>query len=168
MRQILLQPKTAEKVVEDLEVLLNDVQEEISDLISDGDQQETEAISRLTKRADNLVELVAELRLTRVIVAPVSETPEMQRERQRREIIDEVATTFFGLITDFDNDVIEEQVEEYMALVGLVPLVPLDKDDDEIVGQYLEYEREERRIYRQAWLELAKKLMDEFAGTEAQ
>lgn len=164
MRQILLSPRTAKLLENDLEMLRGMIAEEISDLASDGTEEDDEAITVHVARLARLLELRQELVLTDVILPAVEETQEQKEARLEKEIVGQVADEMLSNITDLDDEVIEEMVEDHLA--GMAPLVPMDPDDPDVLVEYLAYEAAQRRIYRLAWLELAKKLMDEFSGTE--
>jgi restriction endonuclease Mrr len=92
---------------------------------------------------------------------------ELKSKSEEDEIVDQVAEELFRSITELDNEVIEEMVEDYLAARGIGMPAVRDWDSDESVTQeYLRYEQAQRQIYRLAWLATAKKLMDAYAETE--
>jgi hypothetical protein len=139
-----------EKMIEDLQVMQNDVMEEISDLASDGSEPQ-EVMDHLEARVARVGKLIEELK----------------GKSGEAEIIEQVAEDLFRTITELDNEVIEETVEDYLAARGIGMPAVRDWDSDESVTQeYLRYEAAQRRIYRRAWLVTAKKLIDAYAETE--
>lgn len=167
MRMLLLDPATADKIVEDIQVLHDDVAEEVSDMVRyEADTSGNRAAAdSLQRRAGRLTELLSELQLTRVIVASVEEDPDHRKKRLEDELVEQIAETWFDRMCEFDDDSVVEMMEDHMALFDMVPLVPLDHDDEQVMAQYKAYEEAERQLYRRAWLAYAKKLIEKFEET---
>jgi len=145
-----------EKTIEDLQNFVEIISEDISDTASDGSPADQAYIVDLEARIARVAKVIEGLR----------ETPDQKADRLEKEIVAEVAEELFRSITELDNEVIEEKVEDYLALVGLTPMRQMDPDDYEIVQEYRAWDAAQRRIYRLAWLATAKLLMDAYAETE--
>jgi hypothetical protein len=93
------------------------------------------------------------------------------KNTERDDVVRAIAERLLDSLTS-DNDAVEEIIEEYAASLDLTPLDPhpekvggkspegMTLEDSIVLGEYHRYEKFQRDLILEAWMELVNLLMD--------